>query len=154
MQSWAFVPRVNILFPTQAGASHGGEDGEATDAQWELLDFDKVHQKETLMGYESSPGVVREFCPGCGATVFWHDTSRPELIDVSAGLLVPFEAASGDRDGDGREGVRVESLLEWWTDRVSFAEDAGLGREGAPRQRAEWLISIFGEDVANRVEQS
>ncbi|CAJ2503617.1 Uu.00g110110.m01.CDS01 [Anthostomella pinea] len=50
--------------------------------------------------YRSSSGVVREFCDRCGATVFWHDGDRPELIDVSVGLL------------DAAEGARAESWLE------------------------------------------
>jgi hypothetical protein len=48
----------------------------------------------------------------CGATVFWHCEERPGLVDVSAGLLDP------------EEGARVESWLDWCTERVSFEEMA------------------------------
>ena len=49
----------------------------------------------------------------CGAMVFWHcKDNRPDLIDVSVGLLDP------------KEGARVESWLDWWTGRVSFSEFA------------------------------
>ena len=75
-----------------------------------------------LRSYESSPGVMREFCPTCGATVFWHDKHRPELIDVSVGLL------------DAPEGARAEEWLEWWLARVSFEEDAGREREGSGKE--------------------
>ena len=66
----------------------------------------------TLKRYKSSEGTFREFCSRCGATVFWHCDQRPHLIDVSVGLL------------DAMEGARAETWLEWWTDRVSFEEDA------------------------------
>lgn len=66
----------------------------------------------TLKRYESSSGVHREFCGRCGATVFWHCDERPDIIDVSVGLF------------DSSQGARVESWLDWWTDRVSFSEMA------------------------------
>ncbi|KAL2047705.1 hypothetical protein N7G274_000747 [Stereocaulon virgatum] len=66
----------------------------------------------TLKQYQSSEGVYREFCSKCGATVFWHCDERPDLFDVSVGLF------------DAQEGSRVESWLDWWTDRVSFEEEA------------------------------
>ena len=66
----------------------------------------------TLKQIESSRDCFREFCHVCGATVFWHCRERPDLVDVSVGLL------------RANEGSRAESLLEWWTKRVSFKEDA------------------------------
>jgi hypothetical protein len=62
--------------------------------------------------YESSKDIWREFCKVCGATIFWHCTWRPDLLDVSVGLLDP------------REGARAEGWLDWWTGRVSFSEMA------------------------------
>ncbi|KAF4637114.1 hypothetical protein G7Y89_g976 [Cudoniella acicularis] len=91
IQPWAFVPKCNIF----------QEDGSP-------LDFNMG----TLKNYESSAGVEREFCGVCGATVFWHCEERPDLIDVSIGLLDP------------NEGARVEAWLHWWTNRVSFSEMA------------------------------
>jgi hypothetical protein len=91
IQPWAFVPKCNVF----------QEDGQP-------LDFNMG----TLKRYESSKDISREFCGVCGATVFWHCEERPELMDVSVGLLDP------------EEGARVESWLEWWTDRVSFEEMA------------------------------
>lgn len=90
VQPWAFVPKCNIL----------QEDGKA-------LDF----QMGTLKTYPSSEGVWREFCGVCGANVFWRcKENRPDLVDVSVGLLDP------------EEGARAENWLWWWKNRVSFRE--------------------------------
>ena len=91
IQMWAFVPRANILQP----------NGDA-------FDFGKKGLKQ----YESSDGVRRYFCAGCGATVFWGSDGRPGLVDISVGLL------------ESPEGARAESWLEWCTERVSFEEEA------------------------------
>ncbi len=91
IQTWTFVPKINI---EQLSGS--------------ALDF----KMGTLEQYISSPGCYREFCRTCGATIFWHCEERPELIDVSVGILRSLE------------GSRAEDWLEWWTDRVSFKEEA------------------------------
>ena len=91
VQSWAFIPKVNIR----------AIDGSPVD-----------YSTGTLKEYESSQGVYRNFCGTCGATIFWHDLTRPDLIDVSAGLI------------NGRNGARAEEMLEWATQRVSFEEEA------------------------------
>lgn len=90
IQTWAFVPKSNIF-----------------NADGSPLAF----ESKTMRRYSSSPGVYREACEVCGANAFWHCDERPELIDVSVGLL----------RGDG---ARVMSLLDWAPDRVSFAEMA------------------------------
>jgi hypothetical protein len=84
-----------------------------------------------LHSFASSEGVLREFCGVCGATVFWHDAYRPDVIDVSVGLL------------DAAEGARAERWLEWWTDRVSFSEDVETGRSGPPAVAARDLITAL-----------
>ncbi|OBT72962.1 hypothetical protein VF21_08471 [Pseudogymnoascus sp. 05NY08] len=95
IQSWSFIPRANIFM------HHSGK----------VVGLDFMNLPEGILrSYNSSPGVTREFCPGCGATIFWHNTDRPELIDVSVGL---FNA----------QGARAEDWLHWWKERVSFAED-------------------------------
>lgn len=91
LQSWAFIPKANIFLPDGSPLTYG---------------------TGSLQQYKSSEGVYREFCKTCGATVFWHCDERPELIDVSAGLL---RAPSG---------VRAEGWLEWHVNRVSFKEEA------------------------------
>lgn len=106
IQTWAFIPKPNIL-----------------DADRSPLDFNR----STMRQYNSSPGVYREFCSSCGATVFWHCDERPGLIDVSIGLL-------------HAHGAKAEDWLEWATVRVSFAEMAvqndlvRLLEEGLKRQ--------------------
>ncbi|KAJ5747215.1 uncharacterized protein N7511_008911 [Penicillium nucicola] len=88
IQTWSFIPKTNIF----------NTDGSP-------LAFDQG----TMQQYNSSPGVYREFCRCCGATIFWHCDERPLLIDVSVGLLQA-------------NGARAEGWLEWATGRVSFAE--------------------------------
>ncbi|MCJ1306646.1 hypothetical protein MMC25_000289 [Agyrium rufum] len=91
IQTWAFVPKSNIFWA----------DGKPLDIPM-----------GTMKQYVSSEGAYREFCSGCGANLFWYCDARPDLIDVSVGLM---HAASG---------VRAEEWLEWHTERVSFAECA------------------------------
>ncbi|KAG6856417.1 hypothetical protein H0H87_004636, partial [Tephrocybe sp. NHM501043] len=102
IQSWAFIPRANILFPPN-------DTGEL--AIVDLQDPDK--RPNGLRRYGSSRGRNREFCGTCGATVFWWGEERPDLVDVSVGLL-----------DEKQNGVRAEKWLEWWKERVSFQEDA------------------------------
>jgi hypothetical protein len=91
IQTWAFVPKVNIQ----------KLDGSP-------LDF----TLGSLRQHNSSPGCYRDFCDTCGATVFWHCDERPDLIDISVGIL------------RAPEGSRAENWLEWWTKRLSFKEQA------------------------------
>jgi hypothetical protein len=133
IQTWAFVPRSNIFMYSRPRA---GVETSDRDALPEPLDFENV-PPDVLRSYESSTGVAREFCPRCGATVFWHNKERSELIDVSVGLL------------DATEGARAETWLEWWTGRVSFAEDAGAGMEGqqVASLRARSLIKCLEDGL-------
>ncbi|KAG6866297.1 hypothetical protein C0991_006393 [Blastosporella zonata] len=106
IQSWAFIPRANILFP------HPGTDElVALDLQ------DPEKRPSGLKQYNSSAGRNREFCGTCGATVFWWGAERPDLVDVSVGLIDEQQA-----------GVRAETWFEWWKERVSFEEDAINGK--------------------------
>ncbi|KAI1163902.1 hypothetical protein F5B18DRAFT_295419 [Nemania serpens] len=143
IQTWAFVPRANIFFHIRdknGGSTVSGsqtlrtlsEAGDKTEIT--PLDFGNL-PPDILTSYESSPGVRREFCSRCGATVFWRDRWRPELMDVSVGLL------------DADEGARAETWLDWWTERVSFAEDAQRDRTGETARLAERLISSLEEGL-------
>lgn len=116
IQFWAFIPWKNIFLQL----------GDAAESS-ECLDFSKI-PSGILQSYQSSPGVTREFCGKCGSTVFWHCDWRPDLIDVSVGLL------------RAPEGARAESWLQWWRGRVSFEEDAELDRHGSAAQTARDLI--------------
>ncbi|KAF4467907.1 hypothetical protein FALBO_5211 [Fusarium albosuccineum] len=106
IQTWAFVPAANIFLRTPG------------EAKAEIpLDFEGL-PVNVLQSYRSSPGVFRDFCGKCGATVFWRDSSDPSVVDVSVGLL------------RSEDGARAESWLEWCTERVSFSEEVQTGRSG------------------------
>jgi len=138
IQSWAFIPRANIfihsnprpadlegpsnysLFPV----SHYIAPQMDPPAPAVPLDFANLPPR-VLRGYRSSKGVRRDFCGCCGATVFWHNERRPELIDVSVGL---FEG----------ETARAGKWFDWWTERVSFEEDRVGGRER--HRRGGWDV--------------
>lgn len=87
---WAFVPRTNIE----------GTNGESAE------------QIGSIKTYESSQGVTRSFCKGCGANVFWEGQFRPSILDVAVGIL------------DSDNGARADDWLDWITSRVSFREEA------------------------------
>ncbi|KAK5014270.1 hypothetical protein LTR39_003236 [Cryomyces antarcticus] len=113
---WAFVPACNIsITDTDVPSVLPGmlhREGEY---------FPKpLHTNiEGLTTYRSSDHATRHFCATCGASVFWSSPGRPELIDVAVGLF------------DAPEGARAEGWLEWWTERVSFGEEAEAGeRDG------------------------
>ncbi|KAI9881238.1 MAG: hypothetical protein M1830_005524 [Pleopsidium flavum] len=117
IQSWAFVPKVNILQGNGTGLEFG---------------------MGTLKRHESSAGTFREFCGVCGATVFWHSDERPDLLDVSVGLL------------KAESGARAEEWLEWCTSRVSFEEQA-LNTElvqGLAKGLETWGEARFSERQA------
>ncbi|KAL5041598.1 hypothetical protein BDW71DRAFT_191548 [Aspergillus fruticulosus] len=61
--------------------------------------------------YESSKGVYRTFCGTCGATVFYSQVSRPDIVDVATGIL---RAA---------EGVMLGSWAWWRTVRLGYPDD-------------------------------
>ncbi|KAF2970508.1 hypothetical protein GQX73_g3049 [Xylaria multiplex] len=130
IQTWAFIPRANIFFhirDTRMGPSNS--ESRVADGGTNIVPLDfATLPANILTSYESSQGVRREFCSRCGATVFWRDRWRPELMDVSVGLL------------DADEGARAESWLDWWTGRVSFAEDADNDRTGDIARSAKCLI--------------
>ncbi|EXJ80979.1 hypothetical protein A1O3_07267 [Capronia epimyces CBS 606.96] len=110
IQTWAFIPRTNLV-----------------QSDRKQIDYGMGALKEI----ESSKGCFRNFCGTCGATVFWHCQERPDLVDVSIGLL------------RAEEGSRAETWLQWWTGRVSFIEDAldqvliGNLQRGLPRIKVE-----------------
>ncbi|CCC08696.1 hypothetical protein SMACR_06832 [Sordaria macrospora] len=119
IQCWAFVPRCNIQFASVV---------EGT------LDFDAL-PPGLLKRYESSPGVWREFCPTCGATVFYHAEKAKDVIDVSVGLF------------DGDRGARAEDWLEWGRERVSYAEEVREGRKDGMADWAERLLKGLEEGM-------
>lgn len=128
IQSWAFVPKSNILFHVP---SSNAPRPSATSMP---LDFNAI-PPGILNSYHSSSGAIRDFCAQCGATVFWRDKQGAEVVDISAGLF------------DATEGARAERWLDWWTGRVSFAEETRTGRSGDVAARAEGLIASLEEGM-------
>lgn len=79
-------------------------------------------------------GVLRFFCGTCSATVFFAQDERPELLDVSVGLL------------DAPDGARAEGFLSWSFGEIDFKEDADGGWrarhfEGVEREAEKWRIA-------------
>lgn len=146
IQTWAFIPRLAIKISVSSNSVTNSKH-LTSQAKYETeddkshipLDFEMLRHlppgRNPLRSYESSRGVLREFCHICGATVFWHSNERPDLIDVSVGLL------------QAREGARAEGLLAWWLERCSFAEDAGLDRKGWVKDWAESLIQGLEKEM-------
>jgi hypothetical protein len=99
-QPWGFVAQAHVR-----------ESVRGKDEPVEL--FHEDMRPPGLRQYVLSPGRYREFCAKCGATAFWWTAGRPDLIDISMGLL--------DQSTDGS---RAEHWFQWYKDRVSFSEKA------------------------------
>lgn len=81
VNAWAYIPAANFLL----------SDGSPLEPA----------DHPALKHYESSPGVHRDFCGTCGASVFYRKDSRePQVWDVGVGLLKA-------------DGARAEDWLEW-----------------------------------------
>ncbi|KAK1953506.1 hypothetical protein LY78DRAFT_474719 [Colletotrichum sublineola] len=65
---------------------------------------------------------------------------RPDVIDVSAGLL------------RAPEGAKVGAWLEWWTGRCSFEEEAERGRTGEPARMARRLIDGLEQGMRSQAQ--
>jgi hypothetical protein len=64
---------------------------------------------DALRGYESSPGVTRQFCSQCGSSLFWSDANGayPGWISIALGTLdTPFSASEQTHSC-------VESKVDW-----------------------------------------
>ncbi|KAK0667424.1 Mss4-like protein [Cercophora samala] len=73
----------------------------------------------TLSLYPSSEGVQRYHCGRCSAVVFYACDSRPDMVDIAAGLL------------HAPEGARAERVISWsWGGKLGFGSDMkGTWRE-------------------------
>jgi hypothetical protein len=90
VQPWAFVPRANLH--VDSGSGGGSRPLEMEEG---------APGMKTAKRYASSEGIERWFCGGCGASLFFVDESRSELVDVSVGLM------------RAKSGSRAEEWLEW-----------------------------------------
>jgi hypothetical protein len=114
--AWAHVPRANIRMVD--GSPFQLEAG-------------------TLMHYDSSPGIHRDFCVRCGATVFFRkDGRKPEIWDVAVGLL---QAESGARAEEWFGWEAEVNLVEEAVDRglVRMLEEGLKSWKGAERGHSE-----------------
>ena len=87
---WAYVPTPRL-----------------TNASGERYQFNC----STLKSFKSSEDVTRYHCGRCGATIFYWNDSRPQVIDVAVGIL------------DAPSGARAEDWLDWRL-MISHEEDA------------------------------
>jgi len=122
-----FTMRKNIIDdktgqPIVLGHEEGAKDAAKADAGG------RQH-------YESSPGVSRDFCGTCGASLFYYKAGRfgGELIDIYVGLL--------DENQDGR---RAERWLRWWP-AVSHAEAGFNVNQSALKILQDGLKAKIGE---------
>lgn len=85
VSAWVYVPRCNIFMA----------DGSPLDLS-----------AGTFEHYESSPGTFRDFCKGCGATVFFRRDGRdPQVLDIACGL---FRSDTGARADDWLDWVGLD----------------------------------------------
>ena len=99
-QPWGYVARAHLH--------------EADKPKDEPLDlFHEEFRPKGLKQYVSSPGRYREFCGTCGATAFWWNAGRPDIVLISMGLV-----------DEKLDGVRAEHWFSWHRERVSHMEMA------------------------------
>jgi hypothetical protein len=125
--AWAFVPAIDISLDAA-----GEIPLPAIASQTPKASFG------TLQTYASSVNLTRSFCSTCGAIVFWSEDLKEGkrmdgiVVDVAVGLLATDE------------GARAEGWLEWWTERLSFREDA-VERAGSLVEGIEAGLREFRE---------
>ncbi|KND90194.1 hypothetical protein TOPH_05073 [Tolypocladium ophioglossoides CBS 100239] len=89
----------------------------------------------TLAMYASSADVQRYFCSRCSASVFYAVDSRPDMVDLAAGLL------------DSPDGARAESILVWALGLMVWMDDVKGG------WREELLDAVNRNSEAWRVDR-
>jgi len=74
-----------------------------------LGDFVVTDGADMIRGHQSSPGVVRSFCSGCGSPLTWHRTEgeTADWISFALGTLdTPFAPAR-------QRHVYLDSAVPW-----------------------------------------
>ncbi|KAH0841300.1 hypothetical protein FOPE_06426 [Fonsecaea pedrosoi] len=100
-QPWAYIPPSNIRHAdTGAIVKFGREPDE-----------EGSNEITTLRHIWSSKNACRSFCGRCGATVFYWNNSRPEVVDVSVGVL------------RGQNGAMARDWLSWRKEGPSSKDD-------------------------------
>ncbi|KAJ6255949.1 hypothetical protein Dda_9240 [Drechslerella dactyloides] len=129
VQGWIFVPTVCVELTLPSGET------VPWPSRQELVE-DPTYNSiiGTYKSTPGDPGVLRGFCKTCGANIFWDGLTRRNLVDLSTGLF-------------SQRGVREEGWIEWWTERVSFVEDAekrhDIGKR-LERGLQEWKTRLGG----------
>ncbi|KIX97189.1 uncharacterized protein Z520_07303 [Fonsecaea multimorphosa CBS 102226] len=100
-QPWAYIPPVNIFLADTGKMVRFGAEGEQEDS----------NGVTTLRHIWSSEDTCRSFCGRCGATVFYWHNNRPEVVDVSVGVL------------RSQDGAMARNWLSWRKEGPSFKED-------------------------------
>ncbi|KAF4442445.1 hypothetical protein F53441_11731 [Fusarium austroafricanum] len=98
IMSWTFALLKQIDFASTSDTPFPRDTLELKEA---VDKADRDARFGTLAIYRSSPDVQRYFCSHCSATVFYTVDDRPDVIDVSVGLL------------HSPEGSRAEGILAW-----------------------------------------
>ncbi|KAK2600222.1 hypothetical protein QQS21_005018 [Conoideocrella luteorostrata] len=111
--TWTFSLLENIDFavPADASAPNIAFPKSSLDLKKAVLEG-ADSRLGTLKFFASSQDVQRYFCSTCSASVFYAADDRPEMVDVSVGLL------------DSQCGARVHSWLEWAFGVVIWSDDA------------------------------
>jgi hypothetical protein len=65
---------------------------------------------EMLKGYESSAGVLREFCSNCGSSLFWSD-SRGEFAQLTSIAIATLDSPFTPKKQ--KHGC-VSSMVSWY----------------------------------------
>lgn len=69
-----------------------------------------VHK--SIARFKSSDHAHRDFCPNCGASVFYATTERPGMLNVELGVV------------RAEDGVLAKSLVKFDTEKIYHIEDA------------------------------
>ncbi|KAF5334614.1 hypothetical protein D9611_011934 [Ephemerocybe angulata] len=153
IQSWAYVPRGNIIVEStgkslalqeaqkdeveevkEALERLGMRDDDLTPKAEEATMEDRT---KGLRQYISGPGRYRESCQNCGATAFAWQAGRPDLICVAVALVDEAQAGS-----------RAETWFDWCLTRVSFMEQAL-----SPKTVEGMVVSMKAVELEGREEQ-
>lgn len=103
-QPWAYVPPTNVTLAANGKQVQFGAEGESSDSA-------NAEKATTLRHFWSNKDTCRSFCGTCGATIFYWNDNRPQVVDVSVGVL---------RSDDG---TMANKWLSWRKGGPSWRED-------------------------------
>lgn len=80
---------------------------------------------DALRGYESSPGMVRQHCAGCGGQLFIHTDAAPDTVFIAVGSLDPGSAPGHDPANENH--IFWESRCAWYDPGDDLPKITGYG---------------------------